>query len=606
MIVEQLSQLHFLRPEWLLTLPVCAVVLWMLWRRFSRNSQWEGQCDPALLKALLVGAGSGRQWIPMAGLGLIWLLAIVALAGPTWYQKPQPVFNKLQSRVLILDLSHSMNSSDVSPSRLERARYKLADLISHAGNTQQSLIVFAGDAFVVSPFTDDYKTLFNLIPSLTSQTVPVQGSRADKALKLAQELIDNASVSRAEIVILTDGVNPQSLETAAALTAEGHRLHVLAIGTSEGAPIPIQGGGLLKDAAGSIVIPRVDHSALKRLAEAGGGQYLPMRTDDSDIHMLNSLDQLLLSGDFSAAERTDLSTESWVDSGIWLLFPLLVISLFSFRRGWVICAVMLLQPSFQDAHAFGWKDLWLRSDQQAARALTNEQPSKVPGESSPAWRGSAAYRQQQHESAAELFGQLDSATAHYNRANALAKAGQLGRALEAYDQALSMQSDMEDAKFNRDLVNELLNQQQQQQNNQQQSNQDQDQDQDENSQQQEQREGGNGAGAQDDAENDSASAQRPENQTGQQAQDSERTNSQRAEETSQDDQQEQQSGSEQNAESGSNQTFADKDSQQMDESQQQLEQWLKQVPDDPGGLLRRKFRYQYSLRPQQAPEVQQW
>jgi Ca-activated chloride channel family protein len=265
---------------------------------------------------------------------------------------------------------------------------------------------------------------------------------------------------------------------------------------------------------------------------------------------------------------------------------------------------MLLQPSFQDAHAFGWKDLWLRSDQQAARALTNEQPSKVPGESSPAWRGSAAYRQQQHESAAELFGQLDSATAHYNRANALAKAGQLGRALEAYDQALSMQSDMEDAKFNRDLVNELLNQQQQQQNNQQQSNQDQDQD--ENSQQQEQREGGNGAGAQDDAENDSASAQRPENQTGQQAQDSERTNSQRAEETSQDDQQEQQSGSEQNAESGSNQTFADKDSQQMDESQQQLEQWLKQVPDDPGGLLRRKFRYQYSLRPQQAPEVQQW
>lgn len=603
MTLEQLSQLHFLRPEWLLMLPVCAVVLCMLWRRFSRNSQWEGQCDPALLKVLLVGAGSGRQWIPLAGLGLIWLLSIVALAGPTWYQKPQPVFNKLQSRVLILDLSHSMDSSDVSPSRLERARYKLTDLISHAGGTQQSLIVFAGDAFVVSPFTDDFKTLINLIPSLTSQTVPVQGSRADKALKLARELIDNASVSRAEIVILTDGVTPQSLEIATALVAAGHRLHVLAIGTGEGAPIPIKGGGLLKDAAGSIVIPRVDHNALKRLAAAGGGRYLPMSTDDNDIYTLNNLDQLAFSGDFSAAERTDFSAESWVDSGIWLLFPLLLISAFSFRRGWVICAVMLLQPGFQEAHAFGWKDLWLRSDQQAARALTSEEPAKVPEKSSPAWRGSAAYRQQQHKSAAELFGQLDSATAHYNRANALAKAGQLGRALEAYEQALSIQSDMEDAKFNRDLVNELLNQQQQQ-NNQQQSNQDQAQD--ENSQQQQQREGGNGAGSQDDAENDGASAQRPENQTGQQAQDSERTNSRRAEDSSQDDQQEQQSGSEQNPESGSSQTIADKDSQQMDESQQQLEQWLKQVPDDPGGLLRRKFRYQYGLRPQQSPEVQKW
>ena len=225
MIVDQISQLHFLRPGWLFALPVCIAILWMLWRRLGGNSQWQGQCDPALLKALLVGAGSGRQWIPLAGLGLMWLLAVIALAGPTWYQKPQPVFNKLQSRVLILDLSQSMDSSDISPSRLERARYKLTDLISQAGSTQQSLIVFAGDAFVVSPFTDDHKTLINLIPSLTSQTVPVQGSRADKALNLARELIDNAGVSRAEIVILTDGVNPKSLEIATALTGAGHRLH---------------------------------------------------------------------------------------------------------------------------------------------------------------------------------------------------------------------------------------------------------------------------------------------------------------------------------------------------------------------------------------------
>ena len=598
------TNFHFLRPEWLLLIPVCAAVLWFFWRRFNRNSQWEGQCDPVLLKALLVGAGSGKQWLPIAGLGLIWLLALFALSGPAWEQRPQPVFSKLQSRVLILDLSLSMDSGDLPPSRLERARFKLNDLISGAGSRQQSLIVFAGDAFVVSPFTDDTKTLINLIPSLTTQTVPVQGSRSDRALKLARELIDNAGVSNAEIILLTDGIDVQSQDTASALAAAGHRLHVLAVGTSEGAPISVKGGGLYKDSAGNIVIPGVDHVALKTLASLGGGRYWPIRADDSDISALNEMEDLEVGGSFSQGEHTDFKADTWIDNGVWLLIPLALLGVFGFRRGWIISVVLLVNFPTQDVYALGWDDLWLRADQQAARALAAGDPASVPERSGTAWRGAAAFRQAQHASAAQLFEQLNTPSAHYNRGNSLAKAGELQASLEAYKQALALQPDLEDAKYNHDLVEKLLNQQQQQQKEQQSSKQNRDQDKTE--QQQQEREQGGGAGASDTEGDESESAERPENQQASGNQQNEDPSQRNPDERAQDNQEDQQAGSGQNAESGSNQTTAQREMNQLDEGQQELEQWLKQVPDDPGGLLRRKFRYQYSRRPQQPPEAQQW
>ena len=603
-IVNPLASFHFLRPEWLWLIPISAAALWLFWRRFNRNSQWEGQCDPALLQALLVGTGSGKQWIPIAGLGAIWLLALIALAGPAWQQKPQPVFSKLQSRVLILDLSQSMDSGDLSPSRLERARFKLNDLISGAGSRQQALIVFAGDAFVVSPFTDDTKTLINLIPSLSTETVPVQGSRSDKALKIARELIENAGVSNAEVILLTDGVDTRGHDTAAALATDGHRLHVLAVGTSQGAPVPIKGGGLLKDSAGNIVIPRVDHAAIKTLASLGGGRYWSMRADDSDILAINKTEGPELSGSFNQGERTNLKADSWIDNGVWLLFPLALFGALGFRRGWILSLVLLLNLPSQESFAFGWDDLWLRADQQASRALAKDEPASVPERSGTAWRGAAAFRQDQHESAAKLFEQLDTPAAHYNRGNSLAKAGALQASLAAYQQALAMQPDLEDAQFNHDLVEKLLNQQQQQQKDQQSSAQNREQEKSE--QQEQEREQGDGGGSSDADGDESEQGERPDNQQTAGNQTNDESNRNNPDERGQDNQQDEQAGTGQNSESGSNQTTAQQGMNQLDEGQQQLEQWLKQVPDDPGGLLRRKFRYQYSLRPKQSPEPQQW
>ncbi len=597
-----IGQMHFLRPAWLFLIPICAVLLWLFWRRFSLSTQWEGQCDPALLRALLVGTGAGKQWIPLAGLCVLWLIAVVALAGPTWEQQPRPVFNKLQSRILIFDLSQSMDSKDIAPSRLQRARFKLTDLISGAANRQQSLIVFAGDAFVVSPFTDDSKTLINLVPALGTQTVPVQGSRADKALKLASELIDNAGVSKVEIILLTDGVNSSSEKIASALAANGHHVSVLAIGTAQGAPIPLKNGGLLKDASGSIVIPGVDHAALKRLASTGAGSYRPLSADDSDIRFFNDNQIPSLNIDFKAGEQTDLMSDIWIDKGIWLLFPLLLFSAFSFRRGWIICVTLLLYLPDQAAYAFTWNDLWVRPNQQAAAALTKQNPELVPERATPDWRGAAAYRQGDHSKSAELFETLDTASAHYNRANALAKAGDLRRSMTAYDQALSLQPDMEDAKFNRDIVEQLLNQQQQQSAPEQQQS-----DQNKSGQeQQEEKEGGDNSGSEGGLDDESEPTRPPESQNASQSSPNQDQASGRGPEQRLDNQQEEQVNSKPNPETEGTQADAEGEMTPMDETQQALEQWLKQVPDDPGGLLRRKFRYQYSLRPEQTQETQRW
>ena len=299
------------------------------------------------------------------------------MAGPSWERRPQPLFEQNQSRVIVFDLSLSMNSSDLKPSRLQQAKFKLIDLIQTAKNKQQALVVFAGDGFIVSPFTNDSETLINLIPSLGVDTVPVQGSRADKGLEQAALLIDNASVTSVEIVLITDGVNADSVLIAKKLAAQGHKLEVLGVGTSEGAPILLPNGSLLKDESGDIVIPALDRSQLQALASAGGGSYANMGVGDQEIARLNStLDSL--QERFSGSQSTTLFGDSWVDAGTWLLLPLLLIASLSFRKGWLLVILVLVTPVHRDAHAFEWKDLWLTDDQQAARTMSTDDQVSVP------------------------------------------------------------------------------------------------------------------------------------------------------------------------------------------------------------------------------------
>jgi Ca-activated chloride channel family protein len=534
-------------------------------------------------------------------------MGTLAVAGPAWQQLPQPVDHRLLGRVLVFDLSLSMKSTDVTPDRLTRARYKLTDLVRRGQGIQQGLVVFAGDAFVVVPVTDDIDTLANLIPSLDTSTMPVQGSRADLGIDRAVTLLENTGFRRASIILITDGVSEQTAQAAARAAARGFEVSVLAVGTKTGAPVPLSQGTLLKDQSGNIVIPGVDQDHLRRIAGIGGGRFSLMTADDSDIQLVG---KNYASFDFEHAVdqqanndgqpgTDEYRTDRWIDQGPWLLLPLLLITALVFRRGWVLMICCALVPATvpTDANAFEWEDLWLRKDQQASRLFQAEQFTGIPENAPPQWLGASRYRSGDYAGATESFlkGEVDAPTTHYNAGNALARSFALEQALAAYDRALQLNPQMTDALENRDLVAKLLEQQKQQQNS---DSTDDKSTQDGQEAEPQEKTGGDFENENRDSDNQDEDEQlrRQARENSDQAKSEQSDNNQNLEETDNDD----------NESPGSNTSQEiDVSQQTKDENQQALEQWLKRIPDDPGGLLRRKFARQYLLRDTPS-STQQW
>lgn len=567
-----MDDFHFLRPLWLLGLPLGPLLAWNLWRRLQVGVQWREVCDPHLLEHLLVAPAATRRRLPYWIVTAATTLALVALAGPAWERLEQPVYRTLNARVVVLDLSRSMDATDYLPSRLTRARFKVVDILRRSGDRPVGLAVFAADGFIITPLTEDANTIISLLPAVDTDIMPAQGSRADLGLQAAARMLERGGARRGEVILITDGVKGQrAASEAAKLRAAGFRVSVLAAGTPEGAPIPVPGGGFFKELSGGIVVAMTDYDALRGIARAGGGRFAALGNDDSDIdHLLSDTFALPLNLNMRAVERT---SEIWRDRGPWLLLLVLPLAALAFRRGWLalIPLAVLVMPA--PARAVTWDDLWARPEQQAARALERGDPALAAGVArDPLWKGGALYRGGQYEEAAAAFAHSDKATAHYNRGNALARAGRLAEALSAYDTALEAQPQHADALHNRALVARLREQLRQLSR----------------QQRRDPKAGG-------------------QTQSGGEAGQSERAPDQEARDTM-----------DQSQDADGNRDQADRDpaqaatstqaSQTLDtqpltaEEQQAMAQWLRRIPDDPGGLLRRKFQLEYSRRRPERPQ----
>ena len=646
-MAEVMGDFHFLRPLWLAALPLAALLPWLLRQGASSAGAWERVCDPALLRALRSGAdGPGRR-LPLVLLAMGWTLGCIALAGPTWEQQPQPVYGRLHSRVVLFDLSRSMESADLAPSRLERARFKLSDLVSGGGDREQALVVFAGDAFVVAPLTDDTATLVNLIPALDTQTVPVQGSRVDRALSLALELLERGRARDAEVILIADGLDPGHADDARVLAAElasaGHTLQVLGVGTTAGQPVSLPQGGFMTDANGNIVVPGLDRDGLATLAAAGGGEYRDMRTDSADIAPLNRPRQDIGRGTRDAASAGERSL--WIDRGIYLLFPLLLLGSLAFRRGWVLLLVIVMLPVPRPAMAMDWSSLWSRPDQRAAAALAGGNPHAVPGSAGNRWQAAAAYRRGEFDEAIRLGEGAQTAVDHYNLGNAQARAGDLEAAAASYRSALELEPEMADADFNLDLVERVRDAARQQASASQAGEPVGDgEGEDGASDQSRSREGGAGDQAGEAAAgsgmgqppgdssrsaeavpaDDAASDGEAGSGEGEGAPRSAAPGQQTADDAAEPGNPEAANESAENGEhdgKGSPEATASAsrtDAEASDatspagegdgsaEQRQAMAQWLRRVPDDPGGLLRRKFHHQYSRRESPSTGGQSW
>ncbi|MDA8899154.1 VWA domain-containing protein [Porticoccaceae bacterium] len=588
MIEQLISDFHFIRPLWLLGIIPAALCLLMINKLAHQAGNWSKVISAELLPFLMQSNTQGENRLTrsfMMGAAGCWLLFCLALAGPSWNQLPQPVHKEDAALVLMLDLSPSMLAEDVAPSRLIKARYKMIDILKARQQGFTGLVVYGGEAFTVSPLTEDGNTIVSLIPTLHPGLLPVYGSNTEDGIDAAMDLIKNAGYQQADILLLTDGVSRAAFgDISSQLKSRNIRLHILGIGTAEGAPIPMGNGGFVKDKNGSILLPKLDSSALKQLADLGGGKFVSMSNDDSDInHLLQAV-----TSDFPATtEVRDQTFDVWEDYGYWVILLLLPLLLASFRKGVVF--VIILAPTLLNApptEASIWQDLWLTYDQQGYKALQQGNAEAAQGLfENPQWQASVAYKNQDYKTAVEQYSQGKSADDSYNLGNALARSGDLDGAIKAYDQALTIKPHMDDAIANRQLVEQLKQQQQSQ---------DQSgdpQDQDGESQDQDQQQGQSQQQSEDQQQSESEQQQNTgeENQSTEQEQE-EQNKSASDEEKSNEEQSEEDQSEEQQSKQQSEEDSL-KEQQQME-----LQQWLRRVPDDPGGLLKQKFRYQSQQR----------
>ncbi|MEX6502530.1 VWA domain-containing protein [Pseudomonas zhanjiangensis] len=569
---------HWLRPYWLLLLPALGWLVWQLWHREKRIGRWQLLLPTAFHDALLIGGGNRASRSPWIVLGLTWLLALLAMLGPSWQHLEQNILKPADPLVVMLELTPQMLASDAPPNRLEQAKRKLLDLLQARRDLQTAIVVFAGSAHTLVPLSDDLATSRNLLESLKPSIMPEPGHRADLALVQALALLDQSQQGRGRLLLIGSSLDEGERQgIRQALEGRSERLTMLGVGSSQGAPILGEDGSFLKDRQGAILIPRLDSADLARFAREIGGRYRPASLDDRDLTELGLLERPQQMR--QASEPAQL--QAWVDQGHWLLVPLLLLAACAGRRGWLFCLPLLVLGMPQPSYALGWNDLWLRPDQQGQRLLEAQRADEAARRfSDPQWQGLALYQAGDYPAAAERFAQSDSAVAHYNRGNALARSNELEAAVDAYNQALELQPDLTQAARNKALVEQLLSQGQQQEA------------QDASGDESQAASGPaqSSPGEQRGEPGDQPSATSPASEDGDSSPDQPRPGDEPAKPPA----------SEPESPPGEQQ-IANAEPALDGERRQALEQWLRQIPDDPGELLRRKFWYEQQQRQEQTP-----
>ena len=450
---------HWFRPEWLAVLPLLGWLLWKLWHRQKRAGRWQ-MILPVAFQRVLLSGGNGRvSKLPWIVLGLGWLLAALALMGPSWQRVEQATQKPADPLVVMLELTPEMLATDSSPTRLEQARRKVYDLLQNRSDAQTAVIVYAGSAHTLVPLSDDLATSRNLLEALKPSIMPQPGHRADLAVGKALQLLDQGALGQGRLLLIGSSLSAQEREGIRnRLGSDAPPLLMLGIGTRDGAPVVDENGQLLKDDQGAILLPRLDSPDLRSFLLDIGGRYRQARLDDNDLRGLGLLDGALHLRADGQTQRLD----TWADQGYWLLLPLLLLAACAGRRGWLFCLPLLfLLP--QPSYAFSFTDLWLRPDQQGLRLLEQKKPLQaVQHFEDPMWQGMALYQAGDYAAAAERFAEVNSASAHYNRGNALAMAGELEAAIDAYEQALERQPELQAAAQNKALIEQLLEEQHEQ------------------------------------------------------------------------------------------------------------------------------------------------
>ena len=454
------AEFQFLYPAWLLALPPLWGLLWLFTKHDRQQSMWSRLCDAPLLERMRAAAGFADNGWLLWSLGTVLTLSVLAASGPSWRKESYPILESASARVIALELSRSMLVEDVRPNRFAQARAAVREIIGGDFDGETALVVYSGAAFVVSPLSRDANTLDAFIDSLEPGMMPLEGARVDLAIERARDLLKASASNNTQILLVAAGVSrsARAVQAAAAAFADGSRVSILAIGTSAGGPLIQADGKLARNADGSYQLATTNLEELRKIAAAGGGAMISLsRASPGDALLEARIRAGLLTAEVQgAADRNRPAA----NGGYWLVWLALPFALLLFRRNllWMLLAAVLV-PAVDDAVAADRPSLWQNRERAAYDAYQRGEYELV-GEMSaqPLLSGAAHYRRAQYEQALEDFGRGRSAAAIYNRGNTLVRLERYDEALDAYEQALELDPALDEARYNRQLLELFLEQ----------------------------------------------------------------------------------------------------------------------------------------------------
>ncbi|WMN88856.1 VWA domain-containing protein [Vibrio parahaemolyticus] len=430
-LTQFLTQFHFIRPLWLLALIPMFFLIWLRWHEESKTS-WKDILPDHLREVLTIGEHGWRKQLPLKLLMVNVFIAILICAGPSWQREASPFGEDKASMLVVLDNSDSMLQKDLPPSRLERSKQKIRDLLSERKGGKTGLVVFAGTAHVAMPITQDSAVFDPFLAAIDPEIMPVKGKLAEQALLLIDQQLQG--LPGASVLLVTDGVNPVTISKYEEYFADKpYQLLILAAGNPD-----------------IVSNNPMDLDSLQTLASKTNGRLVEVSVDNADIQQLNRYVErnMQLNGE---------SSMPWKDMGYALLFPIALIMLIWFRKGWLVqwCLIAMVSGSLampsevraenvslkseepqliQTLSAFDktiqwWWDLWLTPDQQGQRLFNKQEYLDAAKHfSDPLRKGTAYYYASEFELAHSAFLEMQNDPLEevrdfglYNAASALAR-----------------------------------------------------------------------------------------------------------------------------------------------------------------------------------------
>jgi Ca-activated chloride channel family protein len=325
-----IEMLHFLRPMWLLALPVIAMIWWLVRRRDASQGQVSDIIAPHLRDALTVNRNTRKGIRAVDTVCVASICAALAAAGPTWSKQASPWFTESAPLLIAIEVSDSMRSNDTQPTRIDRARFKVMDLVAARTGSRTALIAYAGSAHIVVPPSTDADVLQPFLESLDPAIMPAAGSAASLVLPLANSLLGDRPAA-GTLLFVNDGFDSSDVAPLAefANQPDTPSLAALVVGSDEGGIAFMPDGSPVMAAGGGRLDTRIDPALLRRVAAEANMSVVRASAGDADIRQLLRTIQ-------SNLKLADDPDAAWRDQGWWLLWPAMFLALFWFRRGWTM------------------------------------------------------------------------------------------------------------------------------------------------------------------------------------------------------------------------------------------------------------------------------